>query len=265
MLPPAKLPIKPAPARGEALGKGAYKTAYLYPDDPTKVILRSVRGAGRSYDSEWSNEVKMLHQLDQWGFPVLQVHDFFIGDDDHTHMIVDRHNAGRGDNKVGACYNAKCTVMYNRINENSVKSIRQIVRATNKAWVSEIGDFQYLWADDGRIIINDPHIYIKRCDNQEQWDRDYKGKDLWYTHLRGFVERVNAEKTGVIKGPAVITDAHCDDIYANAVTWWQTSGKKTVAKTMVAQKAMEELEAQSMAVMGIPTIKHRWVEIGHTA
>lgn len=263
MIPPAKLPTKPAPKVGECIGRGAYKQAFYNATDASKVILRSHRG-GRTYDNEWASEIKMLHMLDSLGFPVLQVHDFFIGEDSITYMIVDRHNAGRGDNKVGQTYHAHVNEMYKRVNGNTVKSIRQIVRATQRSWVYEIGDFQYLWADDGRIVINDPHIYISRCASQDEWNASYKGKDLWYSHLRAYVERVHAEKTGVIPPPAKINEAYCQDVYTNASIWWKQCGKDLVTKQIEAQKALEELEARAMAVMGIPTINYRWVEIGHS-
>lgn len=260
---PARLAREEAPKLGNRIGNGMYKVAYAHPTDPNRVILRSNSTHAASTEQKFRDEIKMLNNLESWGMPVLQVFSLYIGMDDHLYMEVERHGAGRGDVAKANGWNAKPAAMFGMVNANTVKSIRQIVRAANAHMVTDVGDFQYLWSDEGRIIINDPHIHVGQASSREEWERTYKHGSLWYTQIRSFVEYVWAYKQGLTKAPAGYNDEALFAEYAwqHAKGWWDKNGIGIVKQQMVQQRAQEDLEAKAMAVLGIPTVNHHWVEI----
>lgn len=256
--PERPLPRRPAPRLGDQLGRGGYKTAYEHPDDPTKVILISNH---RDDESKFIEEVKLLNQMHAWGLPAIHHHDLYMGDNGRAVLITDRHYAGRG----GA--QGSYQEQYSRVTLQSVRTANQMARAARRHCITGIGDFQYLWAADGSIVINDPNVHVNFCTEDEWVHNNYSDKVMWYTQLLGFVELAWAHKSKLVDASTYTNcrEDHAlfaEHVWTHGYAWLKdpNHGKKILAARRQKARDAEAQAAREAACWGIPTVNYKWIE-----
>jgi hypothetical protein len=217
----------------ERLGSGAYKSAYALADNKTVLIVSSDK-------RQLNAEFEYLEELRLSGVPVLTIHKVYDNVDvvsSEDGGILKGRAAFRAErmafsNKDGGTEQP----VYKVLNDRSLKDIEAIRNGliNNKLYVA---DLQFLIADDGRVVINDP-LGVYTTSDKNEWD--YQQREM--------EERLDRLKWGVLyardrleqKLVDVETKALPASFFKDAANWGANYKER-------------ELRA-AVAAMGIPTV-----------
>lgn len=247
---------------GKVLGSGCSKSAYEVVNDPTKVVLYSAK----AYAPNWKTEIEYLEKLGEMGFPVLGIDTVWFEhprslDYGECMMIVDR-------------YEAQSKTMPSKqwldlVSEKSVKAFQRIEECAQKNYVALIGDFQFLWAKDGDIVIADPNSL--KIVSKETFQTTYAHNlgYLWYSSAQARIEYLWRCKTGEIEDDCAdlngsiypVAGLGKKDLWTRSTAWWAASGLSYWDRMKKKRLEAESEEATAAAKMGVHTIRHKRVPI----
>lgn len=225
---PKELPVKPLPKLGKNLGNGSFKTAFASLEDPTKVYL-----CGNNPD-EQRREIASLNKLEKLGVPVLPVHDVFQAENKYAFVIVaDRCMIGSKAARWGLPNDAM-----NLLNDNTIRTGKAIIEAVRQHGII-IGDFQFLLAMDGSLLVADPQEVTTGYD-------PVGAVDGVSSSLESYIHGARLMKA-IAAGKSTITPTG-DTIFQLGKNFWRDQ-----------KKVLEAQEEEACAVMGIYTQKIRRV------
>lgn len=219
---------------GQRLGSGGSKTAFTIKDDPTKVLLVT-------YESyPWLAEKQMLDKMTDMGLPVLKVYDSYKPGDGNLYIVCDRYKTGSKDGQDNVVA---------LTNDRTIASSDQIDRACKKHGIYYISDYQFLWHQDGHIVIADPgSLQI----NKTEFNRLDKNGTLFYRSWQAAIEFAWQIKHGLVHEPYS---------WGNAKAWWDREGKDHAKVRRVTYRQNERKEEAFWAANGLMTVHHHWVDV----
>lgn len=226
---------------GKQLGAGAYKMAFECTADPNVIVLKTYTG----YDI--AGELAELERLKAMGMPVVEIFNT-IDDGDNCYFVCKRYVKS---NKDIAAKKEE----YDLVSEKTVRDFARIERAANAHFVDDISDFQFLWAKDGSIALNDPGSIS--C-NKARYERVKAENRLWWQRQQAHYEYIMAMKAGDIVGAwdnAGLWKEH-------ARAWWFKGKGRDIAKARRQKRIdAEKNEAAWWASQGVPTHYHTWRQL----
>lgn len=142
------------------LGDGCYKEAWSVIGQPDRAIITT------NYPSDFIRELDTIRDLECRGFPVIQIHDVFFKKMSNKRLmcaIADRYYDGvRGKGRTNI------HLILNEKTSSDVQKIRNLINV-NKIFIQ---DLQFLFKEDGSVVINDPQdVYADKYkwnDHQEE-------------------------------------------------------------------------------------------------
>lgn len=227
---------------GSRLGSGANKYAYELKEDPTKVALVS---SFKVLDEE----IKDLKVLSEAGIPVPKVYELYaeftanknVGRHESV-ALVERFACGsRGDIK-----SRLCDVLNDKTLE-CAKEIREKLLASRLY----VGDIQFLFREDGTMVVADPEKVVKAQTKSEM--REMRASlDLVIKKIERGVEYVKDRKEGIAPPPE---DVDSYAFWSAADKWHENSVEPKAARkaaqegvfTQTRELVFEEYDADLVA------------------